>query len=395
MRKRFMLAASAAASAVAVVALAPTSGAAPAGAYRGEVVTATPLGTTGVADVREILTARGFDATRARYPVTAYRLLYRTVDERGRPTTASGLLAVPADGPDRVLRAIVYEHGTMAAAEDAPSVSDHGRSPEGLMLASAGYATLAPDYLGLGVGPGQHPYLNTATEASASLDLTRAALTFARSTGRALDRRIMVTGFSQGGQAAMAYAQALQRGADPWIWLAAVAPISGPYALRREEVPAVLADQLDPTDSAYYLAYALTSWNRLYHLYDNPAEAFRSPYDRTVVPLFDGRHDERAIFPVLPRSYRDLVQPAMLARLQHPTGALARAMRDSDTSCDWTPRVPALILAAHSDQDVAFANAQRCHRLTGAPLTDLGSLDHFTSGKAGLATALSWFARLP
>jgi hypothetical protein len=39
---------------------------------------------------------------------------------------------------------------------------------------------------------------------------------------------------------------------------------------------------LDPKDSAYYLGYFLTSWNRLYDLYDKASDAFRAPYDRTV-----------------------------------------------------------------------------------------------------------------
>jgi hypothetical protein len=47
--------------------------------------------------VRSELTADGFDASAVRYGVRSFRLVYRTVDSRGRPTTASGLQVVNAN----------------------------------------------------------------------------------------------------------------------------------------------------------------------------------------------------------------------------------------------------------------------------------------------------------
>ena len=77
----------------------------------------------------------------------------------------------------------------------------------------------------------------------------------------------------------------------------------------------------------------LTSWNRLYHLYDKTSDAFRAPFDRTVAPLYDGRHTDDVIFAALPASFRQLLKPAMPTRLQHPTGALAAALAANDVSC--------------------------------------------------------------
>src|SRR5262249_39288920 len=173
------------------------------------IVSVTPLPHLSAADVAATLRDDGFDASQVRYGVDAYRIVYRTVDENGESTTASGFVGLPGDR-DRRLRVISYDHGTMAGASEAPSVDDQGRSPEGLTLASAGYAAVAPDYLGLGVGPGYHPYLQVSTETTATLDMLRAARTFAGSVGRTFDPRVLVTGFSQGGQAAMAFSHALQ-----------------------------------------------------------------------------------------------------------------------------------------------------------------------------------------
>jgi hypothetical protein len=383
----------------AVAATAASAAAAPPHTARGSVVSVTPLPQLSAVDVAATLRDDGFDASGVRYGVDAYRIVYRTVDENGDPTTASGFVGLPRDR-DRRLRVISYDHGTMAGASEAPSVDDGGRSPEGLTLASAGYAAAVPDYLGLGVGPGYHPYVQVSTETTATLDMLRAARTFARSVGRTFDPRVLVTGFSQGGQAAMAFSHALQVGIDPSFRLAAAAPISGPYRIADAELPAMFSGRLDPKDSAYYIGYLLTSWNRLYHLYDKASDAFRAPYDRTVAPLYDGKHTDDVIFAALPDSIQQLLTPTMLAQLQHPTGALAAALPANDVSCDWTPGVPVHLYAAHSDQDVAVQNAYLCqqqltdHGTADVSLIDLGHLQHVDSGKAGFAAALRWFGQI-
>src|SRR5205807_8387772 len=116
--------------------------------------------------------------------VHAYRLTYRTIDENGKPTTASGLLVLPDTGR-RDISTITYLHGTMAGRTDAPSVEPEGNDRYASYLySSAGYATVAPDYVGLGTGPGQHPYLDVAAETDASVDMLDAARDAAHRLGR-------------------------------------------------------------------------------------------------------------------------------------------------------------------------------------------------------------------
>jgi len=366
---------------------------------RGSVVSVTPLQHMSTAAITSSLRADGFDTSQVRYGVDAYRIVYRTIDEHGAPTTASGFVGLPRDHQRR-LRVISYNHGTMAGASEAPSVDDEGRSAEGLSLASAGYAAVAPDYLGLGVGPGHHPYGQLTTETTATLDMLRAARTFTGTVGRSLDPRVLVTGFSQGGQAAMAFSQALQAGVDPSFRLAAVAPISGPYRIADAELPAMFDGTLDPKESAFYLGYVLTAWNRLYHLYADASDAFQAPYDKTVAPLYDGQHTDDVIFAALPASPEELLTPAMLDELRHPTGVLAAALATNDVSCAWTPRVPVRIYAAHGDRDVAIQNSYLCqqqltdHGATDVSLIDVGNLLHTDSGKTGFADALRWFGQI-
>ncbi len=122
--------------------------------------------------------------------------------------------------------------------------------------------------------------------------MLRAARVVAARVHRQLESKIMVTGFSQGGQAASALAHALQHGVGSHLRLRAVAGISGLYDVQHAELPAALDGTLNPRLAAFYLAYWVTAMNRFHHLYANPSQAFRDPYDKTIPTLFDGLHSD-------------------------------------------------------------------------------------------------------
>src|SRR5690349_4574932 len=137
--------------------------------HRGQLVLATPLRTLpNRAAVTARLKADGFDPATDRYGVRTYRLVYRTVDAKGRPTTASGLLALPVNTP-RDLTVVSFTHGTEVFRGDAPSMSPTGFEPgPAYTYASAGFAVSDPDYLGLGTGPGLHPWMDVPSETTAA-----------------------------------------------------------------------------------------------------------------------------------------------------------------------------------------------------------------------------------
>ncbi|MGY5135381.1 alpha/beta hydrolase family protein [Streptomyces nigrescens] len=201
------------------------------GQGRGTLLSLTPLGRQSLAEVIGQAQKQGLKTGTARHGVAAYRLTYRTITPDGRPTTASGLLALPTGGDSRHLPPVVHTHGTLAYRGYAPSMADGPDRAVSVLYASAGRAALAPDYLGLGTSPGRHPYMDARSSVSASLDMLRAAHSAAPKLGATLDRTVSVTGFSQGGQVAMALGRELHRGADPRFRLGMLAPVGGPYDL--------------------------------------------------------------------------------------------------------------------------------------------------------------------
>ncbi|MFE0464463.1 lipase family protein [Kitasatospora sp. NPDC058965] len=370
-------------------------------ARRGGIVSVQPIDHLSPDEAARRIADRGYPRPAPRYGVDDYRVLYRTVDPQGRPTTASGLVSLP-DRDRRTLSTVVYEHGTTAARSQAPSAAGTDQA-DAVLFAAAGYATAAPDYLGLGSGPGPHPYADTASETTASLDLLRATRTLAARHGHRLERGVQVTGFSQGGPAAMALGRALQEGADPHFALVSLAPISGPYDAQHAEAPAGLVDAtLRGRDTSYYFGYWLTAMNRLYHLYDSPSELFQAPYDQQVEALYDGTHTDAEIFAALPDDPHRLLTPHAVDWALHPTGALLRAFRDNDGTCTaWVPEVPVQLFAADGDKDVAYANSEHCARDLRAhgvkvTLTDVGPVEHSPSRQAALPQVAALFAeRLP
>jgi len=366
---------------------------------RGSVISVDPVASFSAAKLAQYLKIikLGSWSPLVHYGVDGYRVLYRTISVTGSPTIASGLIVLPRRAA-RTLRTVEFEHGTAVARRDAPSFNSQSDGQlTGLVAASAGFAAVAPDYLGLGAGPGHHPFMQAASEASASLDMLRASLTIAARHGRRIDPRVFVTGFSQGGQAAMALGRVLQHGADPRLRLGALAPVSGTYDIAHAEIPAMFSGQIAPKSATFYLPYWLLAWNRIYHLYQRPAQAFRAPYYHTMPILFDGYHTVAQAD--LAPTVRALLTPRFLRLLHHPTGGLLRGLTINDATCGWHPNVHVRLYAASADRDSVIANAWHCQAALAAhgahvPVIDVGPVDHVTSLKLAFPKLLTWFQHL-
>ena len=367
---------------------------------RGSLVDADHLRTVNATDLATELASDGFDPGTVEHDVDAYRLVYRTVDAHGAPTTASGLLVLPRSGV-RHLRTVSFTHGTELFRGDAPSVAEDVWGPAPAMTyASAGFAAVAPDYVGLGVGPGPHQWKDVPSETTASLDMLRAARAFVPRVGRTLKRDVFVTGFSQGASAALGLARALQNGADRHFRLRAVAPISGAYDMAGAALPALLDGEMASKPSVIYAAYFLVAWDRLHGLYDDPAEVFQAPYHQTIEGLLDGEHTGLEVVNGTPDTVGELLTPRAVAMLRHPTGRLAEALRvDASVCTDWTPRVPIRLYMIGDDAEAVPANTDSClaglrSRGVDAPVIDLGTGGHLASNKLGAAQIVRWFSQL-
>jgi hypothetical protein len=384
------------------------------GGYRGRLVSVTALRTLpNRAAVKTELTADGFATGAVRYGVRTYRLVYRTVSATGQPTTASGLLAVPVSRAHR-LSVVSFAHGTEVYRGDAPSMEAHGfETASAFTYSSAGFATVEPDYLGLGTGPGPHPWMDVPSETTAELDMLHAARTYLAGQGRTLHSRVFVTGFSQGASAALGLGRARQSGALPGFRVGALAPISGAYDLRHAELPALLDGELvrlnpDPRlgakYSVLYTAYGLVAFNRLHRFYASPGEVFQAPYDRTIQQLFDSNHTGQQVVNGTPGTLKKLLTARGFALLRHPAGGLDTVLRIDDSVCDWAPAAPTRLYLATHDEQAVNANTWHCQAAFAArhghvQVINLGTPEyqrsrHLGSNVAATARIVRWFSVL-
>ena len=382
--------------------------------YRGRLVSATPLRTLpDKAAVAAELTADGFSAASVRYGVRSYRLVYQTVSATGLPTTASGLLVLPIGGPRR-LSVVSFTHGTEVYRGDAPSRQPRGFEPDpAYTYASAGFAAAAPDYLGMGTGPGTHPWMDVPSETTATLDMLRAARSYITDHGRVLRRQVLATGFSQGASAALGLGRALQDGASRWFRLGALAPVSGAYDLRGVELPAILSGELvrlNPRPkvgakySVLYAAYGMVAFDRLHPFYRTPAAVFKPPYDGTIFRLLNSYHPAQQVLAGTPGTLPQLLTARGFALLRHPAGGLATELRIDDSVCDWAPAAPIRLYMATRDEQAVNANTWHCQagfadRHLRVPVVNLGTPSyqgsrHLGSNVAGTARIVRWFLRL-
>jgi pimeloyl-ACP methyl ester carboxylesterase len=263
------------------------------------------------------------------------------------------------------------------------------------LFAAGGFALVAPDYVGLGLSPGPHPYLHRATEATASLDLLTAAGWAAQEEEVILPPSLYLTGFSQGGQAALALDHAIETEVDsPWR-VVAVAPIAGPYDLSGTEFPG-LVDGSGPTNSAY-LAYLAVSYIRTYGT-ESASEVFASPYDNLVSLLFNGEHRLEQVAQMLPPP-RTLFRPEFLTAVITGTHPFASQLRANDT-VNVQPKAPVRLYYGDADIDVFPRNTQvaaTAMKAAGVQVVviDLGeSVDHPVAFYLGMPAVRAWFDEL-
>ncbi|MRH86828.1 alpha/beta hydrolase [Nocardia sp. SYP-A9097] len=173
---------------------------------------------------------------------------YWTTRSNGEQVRASGAMYIPAGpAPAGGWPIMAYDHGTTGLGANCGGQTDPDNAPlPGMMadedvlmryFASKGFAVVAPDYLGLGLyETGPHPYLELRTEATATIDLVRAA----RSANPELSRTWAVAGTSQGGHAALGTSSVQVAAApdldfrgtvavDPASDVEKVLPIAGPW----------------------------------------------------------------------------------------------------------------------------------------------------------------------
>ncbi len=308
--------------------------------------------------------------------IRLYKLEYTMPDLQGITDTASGLLIIP-DRTGVVLPLLCAMHGTVDSKEDVPS-NLRGGYELGSAFGAFGYVTFMPDYLGLGESRGFHPYVHAESEAAAGINMLFAVRAYAAQQNLLINDQLFITGYSQGGHAAMAMHRSVEQNYANTLKVTAAAHLSGPYSISGAMRDLILGNQEYYFPA--YIPFTLLSYDVAYDIFGNLESVFKPAYASTIQKFFNGEFTLNGLNQALIDKLR-MEHGAVIARymfqdsvinsvqndLNHP---INRALAANDVY-QWAPQSPTRLFYCRADDQVTYRNSI----VADSVMTLLGAVD--------------------
>lgn len=288
---------------------------------------------------------------KAKYGVDVYEILYTTSLPDGTPVQASGLYFVAKNAKGK-LPVVVYHHGTQVEKYRDAGVL-HGEQAICTGYAATGYTVIMPDYIGLGKGEGLHIYQHEASEAQASIDMIRAVRELNKELGVTTRDDLMITGYSQGGHAAMSLHKVIEEQYSSEFKVLASSPMSGAYDMAGVQSEVMFK----PYEYQGYLPYLLFSYNRVYKFYPDITKIFKAPFDTILPGLFDGSHNMGASNSIMPPIPKDVIVDSVVERYVKDPNFPFKVKLAENSVHDWKPQAPVQMCYCMGDEQVTYKNA--------------------------------------
>lgn len=391
------------------------------------------------ASVMLAIVRNSFDANATNaFGYKAVKIIYNTTTQDGRTVEASGLLIIPSvsdayrqylltQGKSFSISAICDNHGTIFKNDEAPTMIEvQDGMPNyalgALMSGYAGFATIAPDYLGYGESKGEvHPYiLKSSTQAS--LDMIKASIRYMEDNNIAYNGQLFISGYSEGGYVAMALARDIEKNHASEFTLKGVAPMAGPY-----DVETLGAYELNASKKMVYPAFlAEIGWSYAHYYDDISIDDLMVNADRfKQIDLFGGDYDAITIHTYLGLAdpsngdyglsthyANELFKDSFINDYQTNINNPVRVhFEENNAYKEWTPKAPINLVQCIDDEVVPFAlSTQKAYlelNATGADVT-LSAIPTSIIPKATPSTpfvhqrcagtayvvALTWFSKI-
>lgn len=291
-------------------------------------------------------------ADQLQYDITIYEIEYKT-KYLDTEITASGLIGIPTT--DLEVPVLSFQHGTIAAADDAPTQSNDGLFYAS--FASLGYVSLIPDFIGFGSSSDLvHPYYHEESTATSVIDMIRAGEEFMRENNISSNGKLFLAGYSEGGYATMATHKAIEEKYAEEFDLIASAPASGGYDLVGMKDYFV---GLDTYHQPFYLAYIALSYSQTYDMSTLLSDIFNEPYATAIPALFDGSKSGSQINAALTDDLTELLVDDF--RLNSDTNSKYSELLDkleTNSPLVWQPVHPVYMYHGTADITVPYENSQ-------------------------------------
>ncbi len=282
--------------------------------------------------------------------VDVYTITYRTL-YKDDPITASGVVCIPRS--EKPLDVVSFQHGTIVAHYDAPSV-DVGISDTSFgvlqYLSCLGAVFIFPDQIGFGSSTQfLHPYYVREPSALAVTDMIIAARELILEKGKLLSGKLYLAGYSEGGYLTLATHRYMEvNNKVPFGFnLALSFPAAGGYRIK--DVQEYMFSRTSYSQP-FYLAYVAQAYTEHYEWSQPLSTYFQEPYASRVPGMFDGTFTGDDINDSLTNTIADLLQPNFLANIDSdPQYLHLRTAMSENSLVNFSPNIGVQLF--HGDQD--------------------------------------------
>ncbi len=329
------------------------------------------------------------------YPVSVVKIVYNTHYQH-KKVKASGLLFIPLglSSPPPLLSA---QHGTTFSKADAPSVSMAFNGME--FLASLGYITLMPDYLGYGESAGLfHPYYEASLAAYTVIDMILAVREYLDKEKISYNNQLFLAGYSEGGYVTLAAQKMIEHTPSlQYLSLTAVAAGAGGYDLF-----GMLQGLSHNNYFSFpaYLAFIIEAYNKVYN-WNKPLDYFfKNKYAEKFKTLLNGTYEGGYVNNQLPKQMDLLFNEEFYANLKGNGELQLKKALIKNTLLNWKPISPLQLYHGTDDEIIPFKNSEdtytafKKNNSKDLSFIPLKGYSHTNSLLPMLASFIPWFEKI-
>lgn len=289
--------------------------------------------------------------TPVRYAVDAYEVIYKTRWHDGSEILASGFYYVPVNAHE-ALPMMIMNHGTELQKEQPFKLS--GLMAGCVAYATDGYMALYPHYIGLGKGEKTHLYQIAESEAFANIDMLRAVRELNKELALIPNQQLFITGYSQGGHAAMATHKMIQEEYFNEFTVTASAPMSGAYDMTGVQAGVMFEKYYNQA----YLPYLLLSLEEQYDIWEGDIyEIFKEPYQTIIREKLNNQNKLGPVSKLLPEIPAEMILDSLVNEFKNnPNFPFTKALEENN-NYNWKPESPIMLCYCNADEQVSYKNA--------------------------------------
>lgn len=286
--------------------------------------------------------------------VNVYDIDYTTTYADGSVVKASGMIFTPVDKKDSV-PVMIYNQGTELCKERP--VTYRGEQAMCLAYATDGYAVIMPDYVGMGRGDRCHLYMHAQTEATATIDMLKVFVDSLAAFNLNSYGKIFISGYSQGGHAALATHRMMQEQYADKFPVTASAPMSGPYDI----FFAVYDGRNKHYDQPGYMPYLLKGYYESIGKPEGISEPFLHPLDSMISLLLSGQYNMDELNKHMPDTAFRAVKYEYYKEFENNPDQPFRKYLEANNVHDWKPEAPVMLCYCDNDEQVNYQNSIRTY----------------------------------